>query len=295
MKLLRPTLIAAFMFGLIPNTFAVDFSEAYGVSSMEEKLRIYKNINNQINDELENNTIHYEKDYKKESEVVFTDEKVIDYVIISESEEPYNGYILARSNIKSEEIISAKSLTKEETSAKVEAYTEPSVENEEEVGTLKHLWNRFKYNTSETWSNPSTHSLIIPFYAWHNRLTYDREKYEEYNELAWGIGFSRVRYDEDDNWHSLYAMIFEDSNYHPQTMFGYAYQRRWYFDCDHNWFAGAGFTVGLTQREEYSFIPVPLPLPLVSAGHRRFNINMGYVPGVRNDGNVAFFFANYEF
>lgn len=161
--------------------------------------------------------------------------------------------------------------------------------------SLGNLWNKFKYNTSETWSNPTNYSLMLPFYAWHNRLTYDKEKYEKYNETAWGIGFSMTRYDEDDDWHALYATIFEDSNHHPETMFGYAYQKRWWFDDDHDWFFGAGFTLGVTQRSEYKFIPVPLPLPMLGFGHRKVNLQMAYVPGVKNDGNVAFFMANVEF
>lgn len=158
-----------------------------------------------------------------------------------------------------------------------------------------NLWDKFKYNTSQTWKNPTNYNLMIPFYEWHNRLAYDKKHLDKYNEEAWGLGFGMTRYDSDDDWHALYAMAFKDSNFEVQTIFGYAYQKRWYFDCDHKWFAGAGFTLALTQREEYSYIPVPLPLPMLSAGHRNFSINMGYVPGIKNDGNVAFFFANAEF
>lgn len=158
-----------------------------------------------------------------------------------------------------------------------------------------NLWDKLKYNTSETLKNPTNYNVLVPFYEWHNRLAYDKKHLEKYNEEAWGIGAGMTRYDADDDFHSLYFMVFKDSNFYLQTMFGYAYQNRYYFDFDHKWFAGAGFTLGLTQRHEYNYVPIPLPLPMFSIGHRNVNINMAYVPGLKNDGNVAFIFTNIEF
>ncbi|MDR1694270.1 MAG: lipid IV(A) palmitoyltransferase PagP [Lactobacillaceae bacterium] len=161
--------------------------------------------------------------------------------------------------------------------------------------SLSSLWGKFKHNTSETWKNPDGYDVFVPFTMWHNRLTYDKEHLEKYNEEPWGIGFGMTRYDEDGDSHSLFAVGFKDSNFYAQTIAGYAYQKNWYFDNAENWLAGAGFILSLTQRHEYSYIPVPLPLPAFSLGHKNFMVQMAYVPGIKNDGNVAFFWTKIEF
>ena len=139
------------------------------------------------------------------------------------------------------------------------------------------------------------YDIYVPFHAWHNRLFYDREHLDKYNEEAWGFGLGISHYDNDDNWSGLYAMGFKDSNYYLETYFGYAYQWNWTYGDEHQWRAGAGYTLGLTQRHEYSYIPVPLPLPLVGVGYRNFNLQAAYVPGIKNDGNVLFIFSRFQF
>ncbi|MFV0627245.1 MAG: lipid IV(A) palmitoyltransferase PagP [Alphaproteobacteria bacterium] len=257
---MKKVILVLFLFGFSINAQAVDLSQAYGEKTMEEKLKIYKEINDKLSsDEKKQNAVNT-KLYEEEEE----------------------------------ETVTTETITTEEVSAvPLEAASSSSSESDE--GTISKYWNKFKHNTSETWNNPTNYNVMVPFYAWHNRLAYDKEHIEKYNEEAWGLGFAMSRYDADDDWHSLYAMAFKDSNSYLETMFGYAYQSRHYFDDDHKWFAGAGFTLGLTQRHEYSYIPVPLPLPMFSLGHRNFNVNMAYVPGISNDGNVAFFFTNIEF
>lgn len=151
----------------------------------------------------------------------------------------------------------------------------------------ENLWNKAKYNVSETWQS-DTYDLYVPFYAWHNRLAYDDEHIEKYNEEAWGLGIGKYRYDKDGNWHGLYAIAFKDSNSYLETMFGYAYQKNWFVNCNRDFRVGLGFTVGVTQRHEYSYIPVPLPLPIAGIEYGRFALQAAYVPGVKNDGNVLF-------
>lgn len=151
----------------------------------------------------------------------------------------------------------------------------------------ENLWNKAKYNVSETWKS-DTYDLYVPFYAWHNRLAYDDEHIEKYNEEAWGLGIGKYRYDKDGNWHGLYAIAFKDSNSYLETMFGYAYQKNWFVNCNRDFRVGLGFTVGVTQRHEYSYIPVPLPLPIAGIEYGRFALQAAYVPGVKNDGNVLF-------
>ena len=166
---------------------------------------------------------------------------------------------------------------------------------ETEEGTMNSLWEKFKNNTSETWNEPTNYSLFVPVNTWHNRLAYDKEKVKEYNEEPWGLGFGVSRYDEQWDWHSLYFMAFKDSNDHLQTIFGYAYQKNWYFNCNRDWYVGAGFTLSLTQRVDYSMIPVPLPLPLVGAGYKNIAVQAAYVPGVKNNGNVLFTWVRADF
>ena len=144
-----------------------------------------------------------------------------------------------------------------------------------------------KYNLAETWKS-GTYDLYVPLYAWHNRLTYDQEHIDRYNENPWGAGLGVSRFDTDNDWHALYAMAFKDSNGYVETMFGYAFLKNWYFGTNDDLRIGAGFTAGLTQRHEYYYIPVPLPLPMAGIGYNRLDIQAAYVPGIKNDGNVLF-------
>lgn len=156
-----------------------------------------------------------------------------------------------------------------------------------------YVWGRAKYNFSETW-NSDSYDLYIPFYAWHNRLAYDNEHIKKYNEEAWGLGFGKYRYDEDGDWHGLYAIAFKDSNFYLETMFGYAYQKNWFVNCNRDFRVGLGFTVGLTQRHEYNYIPVPLPLPMAGIEYGRLALQAAYVPGIKNDGNVLFTWLRFR-
>ena len=105
------------------------------------------------------------------------------------------------------------------------------------------------------------YDVYVPFYAWHNRLTYDRKHIKKYNENPWGAGFGISRYNSENTWSGLYFMAFDDSNNYLETYFGYARQWNWTAGEHNEWRAGIGYTLGLTQRHEYAYIPVPLPLP----------------------------------
>lgn len=136
---------------------------------------------------------------------------------------------------------------------------------------------------------------LIPLRVWHNRLTYDQEHIDKYNEEPWGFGIGRSRYEGND-WHGLYAIAFKDSNSYVETMFGYARLYNTALDDNEDWLAGYGYTLGLTQRHEYSYIPVPLPLPMVGLSYKkRVSLNAAYVPGVKNDGNVLFTWMSIDF
>ena len=77
--------------------------------------------------------------------------------------------------------------------------------------TLGDWYCTIRGNVIETW-NDHSYDLYVPLYAWHNRLTYDREHLDKYNEEPWGAGVGISHFDSDDNWSGLYAMAFKDSN-----------------------------------------------------------------------------------
>ena len=76
---------------------------------------------------------------------------------------------------------------------------------------FSQIWDDSKYAL-----NCGNNDLYIPVLTWHNRLFYDDEHIDRYNEEPWGIGYGRSFWDENE-WHGVYAMVFEDSNYHPET------------------------------------------------------------------------------
>lgn len=154
-------------------------------------------------------------------------------------------------------------------------------------------YGNLKENVADTWSCGRL-DAYVPFYAWHNRLTYDKRHINKYNEEAWGFGLGKGLWDGNE-WHGFYAMAFKDSNFYLETIFGYAYQYNWNLSDDGKWKIGAGYTLSLTQRHEYSYIPVPLPLPIAGISYDRFALQAAYVPGIKNDGNVLFMWMRFSF
>lgn len=152
------------------------------------------------------------------------------------------------------------------------------------VGDVKDIWN-----------NEHDYDLYVPFYAWHNRLTYDKKHIKKYNENPWGAGFGISHTNYENTWSGIYGMAFKDSNSYVETYFGYARQWNWTAGQENQWRAGIGYALGVTQRHEYAYIPVPLPLPLAGVGYRNLNIQAVYIPGIKNDGNVLFAFARISF
>ena len=150
-----------------------------------------------------------------------------------------------------------------------------------------------KQDIKDTWDCGSL-SAYVPVYAWHNRLTYDQEHIDKYNENPWGFGLGKSL-TSGDEWHGLYAMAFKDSNDYLETFFGYAYLKNHSLNEAETWKVGYGYTIGLTQRHEYSYIPVPLPLPIGSISYKNVALQAAYVPGVKNDGNVLFTWLKFDF
>jgi len=150
-----------------------------------------------------------------------------------------------------------------------------------------------KQNIKDTWACGDA-SVYVPTYAWHNRLTYDQEHIDKYNENPWGLGIGKSLND-GDNWHGLYAMAFKDSNDYAETFFGYGFLKNHTLNDSGTWKVGYGYTLGVTQRHEYHYIPVPVPLPIASISYKNISLQAAYVPGVKNDGNVLFTWLRFDF
>jgi palmitoyl transferase len=154
------------------------------------------------------------------------------------------------------------------------------------------LWDEIKQATETTWASDQ-YELYVPLHTWHNRHFYDADKIASYNENPWGIGLGKYRYDDNGNWHALYAMEFLDSHNKVEPIAGYGYEKMWRpWD---GWRLGLGYTAGVTMRQDYHYYPIPLVLPLVSVEYKRFALQSTYVPGGHNNGNVLFTWARWAF
>jgi palmitoyl transferase len=151
---------------------------------------------------------------------------------------------------------------------------------------IESEWNRSMNGANE---------LYVPVETWHNRLTYDHDKISSFNERPWGLGFGKGYVHENGDWSGFYAMAFKDSHNAWEPIAGYG--RTWnVHPLDNAWFVGAGYTVFLTSREDImGYLPFPGVLPLVSTGYKSLTFQGTYIPGKRNNGNVAFFWGKYAF
>ncbi|WP_440866732.1 lipid IV(A) palmitoyltransferase PagP [Symbiopectobacterium purcellii] len=155
-------------------------------------------------------------------------------------------------------------------------------------------WQKAKFNLSETWSNSSSQELYIPAITWHNRWTYDKEKTDKYNERPWGAGYGVSRLDADGDWHGLYLMAFKDSFNKWEPIGGYGFEKRWTPTTNPNFQLGAGFTAGVTMRDNWHYVPIPVLLPLVSVNYQRLSFQATYIPGTYNNGNVFFAWLRWQ-
>lgn len=134
--------------------------------------------------------------------------------------------------------------------------------------------------------------LYLPAYAWHNRYTYSQERIDTYNENPWGGGLGKSFYDEDGDWHGLYAFAFLDSHKQVEPIVGYAFLK--VLHINENTRAGAGFGLLVTARPDiFHNIPFPGALPWVSFNYRKASLSATYIPGSQGAGNVMFLILKY--
>ncbi len=155
------------------------------------------------------------------------------------------------------------------------------------------MFERLGTRMAQAWNSP-TYDLYLPLYTWHNRLAYDQSHIDRYNENPWGAGLGRSFYDEDGDWHALYAMGFMDSYNKFEPIVGYGFIKNWSPDKERDWRFGVGFTMGLTARDNYDYIPLPLVLPMAGIEYKRLALQAVYIPGTRNNGNVLFAWLRWQ-
>ncbi|HEM8562185.1 TPA: lipid IV(A) palmitoyltransferase PagP [Citrobacter farmeri] len=163
------------------------------------------------------------------------------------------------------------------------------------VAEEKGWFNTFTDNVAETWQQPEHYDLYIPAITWHARFAYDKEKTDRYNERPWGGGFGQSRWDEKGNWHGLYIMAFKDSWNKWEPIGGYGWESTWRPLPDDKFHLGLGFTAGVTARDNWNYIPLPVLLPLASIGYGPATFQMTYIPGTYNNGNVYFAWMRFQF
>lgn len=170
-----------------------------------------------------------------------------------------------------------------------------SVAQADDSAAGKGWLSTFGDNVAQTWKEPEHYELYIPAITWHARFAYDKEKTDKYNERPWGAGFGQSRWDEKGNWHGIYLMAFKDSYNKWEPIGGYGWEKTWRPLADDNFHLGLGYTAGVTARDNWKYIPIPVLLPLASIGYGPATFQMTYIPGTYNNGNVYFAWMRFEF
>lgn len=161
--------------------------------------------------------------------------------------------------------------------------------------SVRNGFSTLNDNIAQTWDEPQHYDLYVPAITWHARFAYDKEKTDRYNERPWGAGFGVSRWDEKGNWHGIYLMAFKDSWNKWEPIGGYGWEKTWRPLSDDNFRLGLGYTVGVTARDNYNYVPIPMLLPMASIGYGPATFQMTYIPGTYNNGNVYFAWMRFQF
>ena len=161
--------------------------------------------------------------------------------------------------------------------------------------SVRNGFSTLNDNIAQTWDEPQHYDLYVPAITWHARFAYDKEKTDRYNERPWGAGFGVSRWDEKGNWHGIYLMAFKDSWNKWEPIGGYGWEKTWRPLSDDYFRLGLGYTVGVTARDNYNYVPIPVLLPMASIGYGPATFQMTYIPGTYNNGNVYFAWMRFQF
>ena len=134
-------------------------------------------------------------------------------------------------------------------------------------------------------------------YAWHIPGTWSEEKLAELNQRAWGGGYGFARTDERGDNYSWYSLFFYDSHYNVTSMAGWGAMTYW--PAKDDFAVGLGYTAFIMMRPDIAKgWPFPAALPLASVKLQKFEVIGTFIPklnGGINHGDVAYFFARYQF
>lgn len=159
--------------------------------------------------------------------------------------------------------------------------------------TKPDLFDQAYHRLHQIWTE-GNNELYIPSYAWHNRYLYSQARVKSYNENPWGGGLGKGFYDEDGDWHGLYAFAFLDSHKNVEPIVGYAFLK--ILRLTEKTRVGGGYAVLATARPDINNgIPFPGALPWVSVSYSRLSLMATYIPGARGVGNVLFLITKIAF
>jgi len=162
----------------------------------------------------------------------------------------------------------------------------------DESNWLDSSWNNM-LKTASTGKD----DLYLSGYIWHNPNTFSQKELDDFNSDAWGIGWGRRLTDANGDEDSVFVMLFSDSNYDPTPVIGYS--RQWIFQSNFPIGLGLGYSLGITSHEDVvNGFPFPYILPLASLRFEKLSIYGTYIPPMNGNpvlGDIAFFFARYEF
>ena len=153
------------------------------------------------------------------------------------------------------------------------------------------LWDRTQQSFNQTWDS-NNYEVYIPVNTWHNRNYYSANKIDEFNEQPWGLGIGKYRFDENNNWHAIYAIGFLDSHNHFEPIVGYGFQKIWRPLDD--WRLGLGYTLGVTLREDFNYMPLPVVAPLISVAYKKLAVQSTYILGGDGFGNILFTWLRWQ-
>lgn len=171
----------------------------------------------------------------------------------------------------------------------------PEVKDKQPTANVKSWWQKSK-SLIEKIAKEGETEIYLPFYAYHDRRTYDAEQIAELNEHAYGIGAGKSIINENGNTEKIYAIVHLDSHFQVETEVGYGWEKN--FILGNKVRAGVGYGAGLVSREDiYNRIPIPFILPTASITYDRASLNTVIIPsmGGVNHGNVVFLYGKYTF
>lgn len=138
--------------------------------------------------------------------------------------------------------------------------------------------------------------LYLTGYGWHIDGYSDSHR-AALNARSWGGGAGKHWTDANGNEDIVFAFVFLDSHDHLEPIGGYA--RQWYTTPVLGGLSlGGGYFVGATARDDVAhYVPLPIALPVASLRYRKLSAMGTFIPrlGGLNKGDVAFFWARYEF